>query len=202
MGEKIYLDTNQLYYIRKIAEEAQGWDYGDYSWAYGYFRGNPEMIADIRALCYIVALQYEWDLEFCASDASYTELCRGLGNRARRTREMWELFVATQTDETLKQLPQTGDNPMQGQLFNLKSISDRLRFITDRADREIVRDLITKDANVLLTSDGDILEHKSKLAEIGIRVMRPAEWLNNFLKDISGNEDGVGWIERILFSVG
>jgi hypothetical protein len=29
--EKIYLDTNQLYYIRRIAEEAQGSDFGSYA---------------------------------------------------------------------------------------------------------------------------------------------------------------------------
>ncbi len=63
MKDKIYLDTNQLYYIRKIAEEAEGYDYGDYSWAYNRFKDSPEMIQDIRALCYIIALQNEWDLE-------------------------------------------------------------------------------------------------------------------------------------------
>ena len=31
---KIYFDTNQLYYIRRIAEESQGWEFGDYGWAY------------------------------------------------------------------------------------------------------------------------------------------------------------------------
>ncbi len=59
MGHKIYFDTNQLYFIRRIADEAEGFEYGDYSWAYDIFPKNPEMIADIKALCYIVALQYQ-----------------------------------------------------------------------------------------------------------------------------------------------
>ena len=51
---KIYFDTNQLYYIRRIAEEADGWDYGDYEWAYRRFPNYRELVQDIRALCYIV----------------------------------------------------------------------------------------------------------------------------------------------------
>jgi hypothetical protein len=66
---KIYFDTNQLYYIRRIAEEAEGWDYGDSEWAHRLFANNPQLVQDIRALCYIVALQYEWELDFYSSDA-------------------------------------------------------------------------------------------------------------------------------------
>lgn len=201
MGEKIYFDTNQLYYIRRIAEEAEGWEYGDYSWAYRLFPDNPQMIADIRALCYIVALQYQWDLEFCASDASYTELCQSLGGRALRTREAWEIIAETHTNKKLEKLPWTRDTGKQERL-DLKSVPDKLELISDRVDREIVRDFVTQDADILLTSDDDILRHKVELAELGIIVMRPAEWLNNFLKDMRGNEDGGDWVERILFTIG
>ncbi len=200
MGEKIYFDTNQLYYIRRIAEEAEGWEYGDYSWAYRLFPDNPQMIADIRALCYIVALQYQWDLEFCSSDASYIELCHSVGDRAIRTREAWEIISETHTDKKLGMLPlESNVNKVE---LDMKTGKDRLRFISDKADRGIVRDFIDQGADVLLTSDGDILRHKVELTELGIRVMRPAEWLNDFLKDMKGDEDGVDWVERILFTVG
>jgi hypothetical protein len=202
MGERIYLDTNQLYFIRRIAKESQGWEYGDYSWAYRYFKNDPAMIADIRALCYIVALQYEWDLEFCASGASYMELCQSLGSRALSAKETWELFVSIQTDESSKWLSQTVDSLRQAQLFDLNSILDGLEFFADIADREIVRDFVRKDADVLLTSDGDILKHEARLAGMGLRARRPAEWINDFLKDARGKEDAVDWVERILFRVG
>ncbi|MFC1947244.1 hypothetical protein ACFLXY_04905 [Chloroflexota bacterium] len=87
MGQKIYFDTNQIYFIRRIAEEAEGYEYGDYSWAYNHFSNNPKMIADIKALCYIISLQDQWDLVFCSSDASYTELVITVGQRALATKK-------------------------------------------------------------------------------------------------------------------
>src|SRR3972149_10519793 len=90
MGQKIYFDTNQIYYIRRISDEAEGFEFGDYSWAYDVFTGNPEMIADIKAICYIISLQDQWDLEFCSSDAAYTELIITTGKRAFETRKAWD----------------------------------------------------------------------------------------------------------------
>ena len=195
MGETIYLDTNQLYYIRRIAEEAQGWEYGDYSWAYRHFKNDPAMIADIRALCYIVALQYEWDLEFSASDASHTELCQSLGARASRTRDAWNLFAeGIEGGQYPRQIPMVTDIPVRGRLS--------LEFIPDKDDRAVLRHFVSEGADVLLTSDHHLLNHRAELGSLGIRVMRPAEWLNSFLENMRGDEDGVDWIERILFNVG
>jgi hypothetical protein len=84
---KIYFDTNQMYYIRRIADEAEGSDYGSYEWAYRTFPKDPNLVQDIRALCYIVALQYEWDLDFLASDASFAELSLRNDERARATQD-------------------------------------------------------------------------------------------------------------------
>ena len=86
MTERIYFDTNQIYFLRRIAEESEGFEYGDYSWAYNVFSDNPEMTADIKALCYIGSLQCQWDLEFCSSDASYTELVITASKLANETR--------------------------------------------------------------------------------------------------------------------
>jgi predicted nucleic acid-binding protein len=82
-------------------------------------------------------------------------------------------------------------------------ICDRLSldFIDDPDDRVIVRDVTRKGADVLLTSDNDILVHKERLAELGVTVMRPSEWLNAFL-DIRDDEDAVDWLERVLFGIG
>ena len=191
----VTLDTNQLYYIRKIAEQAEGWDYGDYQWAYRQFPGNPELIADIRALCYIVALQYEWELEFCTSDASFTELDQSRGRRAGETKDAWVLFVeGLDGDAHLRHVPWLPNKPVSGRL--------NFDFIADKADRVILRHFVSEQADVLLTSDDDILQHKSKLVDMGISVVRPSEWLNNFLADVRGEEDAVDWLERILFSVG
>ena len=86
--------------------------------------------------------------------------------------------------------------------LNLETTQDKLGFITDTSDREIIRDFMKQNAGTLLTSDDDILRHKAELSRLGIRVMRPHEWINEFLKDIRGNEDGVVWVERILFTIG
>ena len=196
MGVKVYLDANQLYYIRRIAEEARGWEYGDSSWAYQYFKNDPAMIADIRALCYIVALQYEWELGFSTSDAAYTEVCQKLGKRSCRTMAAWNVF-AEGIEDGLRptRIPLVVDFPVRGRL--------NLGFIPDKADRAILRHFATEDADVFLTSDSrHILSHRSELARLGIKVMRPAEWLNSFLAGVRGNEDGVEWLERILFTVG
>jgi len=201
MGQKIYFDTNQIYFIRRTADESEGDEFGDYSWAFEIFPNNPDMIADIKALCYIVALQYQWDLEFCSSDASYTELFQSSGNRALKTREVWEILGEQNLSRKARKLVSIPGLNMQRHL-NLKTTQDKLGFITDKSDREIIKDFMKQNADTLLTSDDDILRHKAELGRLGIRVMRPHEWINEFLKDIRGNEEGVAWVERILFTIG
>lgn len=193
--KKIYFDTNQLYYIRRIAEEAEGWDYGNYEWAYLMFPNNLELVQDIRALCYIVALQYEWDLDFSSSDASFTELNLCVGKRAQATRDAWMLFAEGLKDSRLlRKVPFLPDWPVSGRLS--------LDFIDDPDDRVIIRHFASEGADVLLTSDDDILKHKARLAELNLTVMRPSEWLNAFLENVRGGEDAVDWLERILFGIG
>ena len=201
MGQKIYFDTNQLYYIRRIADECEGFEFGDYSWAYRVFPKNPNMIADIKALCYIIALQYQWDLEFCHSDASYTELFRKVSNRAVKTREAWEIAGEQNLDRKARKLSTLGESNVQKRL-KLGVIRDNLEFIPDESDREIVRDFMEQDADILFTSDDHILKHRAELGKLGVRAMRPHEWINEFLKGARGQEDGVDWVERILFTIG
>lgn len=192
---RIYLDTNQLYYIRRIADEAEGGDYGDYKWAYEMFRNDPQLVQDIHALCYIVALQYEWELDFYSSDASFTEVCRSTRRRAQATRDAWILFAeGLQEGQTLHRVPFLPKWPVSGRL--------NLDFIDDRSDRVVLRHFDSEGDGVFLTSDNDILRHKERLAELNLMVMRPSEWLNAFLAGIRGNEDAIDWIERVLFSIG
>ncbi len=199
--KRIYVDTTIVRHIARIGDEAEGWDYGDYEWVYRHYGDKPELVSDIKALCYIIALVHEWNLEFCPSNASYYELCKSIGNRARKARETWELFVETQTNERLsKNIEKTP----QGQLLDFGKIRDRLEIISDPKDREILRDFLKSGADVLLTTDYKHLANKQKrhaLASIGINVMRPAEWLDLFLKELRGDEDAVDCLERILFSV-
>jgi hypothetical protein len=186
---RIYFDTNQLYYIRRIAEESQGWEFGDYGWP-----NNPKLAQDIRALCYIVALQYEWDLDFCSSDASFAEVKLRADEKAQDTRDAWVLFAkGLKEDQSLRRGPFLPDWPVSGRLS--------LEFVDDPADRVILRHFASVGADVLLTSDDDILKHKEKLAELNLTVMHPYEWLNDFLKDLRGEEDAVDWLERILFGI-
>jgi len=186
---KIYFDTNQLYYIRRIAEESQGFEFGDYGWP-----NNPKLAQDIRALCYIVALQYEWDLDFCSSDASFAEVKLRVDRKAQDTRDAWVLFAkGLKEDQSLRHIPFLPDWPVSGHLS--------LEFIDDPADRVIVRHFASVGADVLLTSDDHILKHKERLAELNLTVMRPYEWLNDFLKELRGGEDAVDWLERILFGI-
>jgi len=193
--KKIYFDTNQFYYIRRIAEEAEGWDYGNYDWAYRIFPDDPELVQDIRALCYIVALQYEWDLDFSSSNASFTEVSLSTGKRAQATRDAWVLFAeGLEADQSLRRVPFLPDRHVSGRLS--------LGFIEDPDDRVIIRHFAAEGADVLLTSDNDILKHRAKLAELNLTVMRPSEWLNAFLENARGSEDAVDWLERILFGVG
>jgi len=193
--KKIYFDTNQLYYIRRIAEEAEGWDYGNYEWAYRLFPNDPELVADIRALCYIVALQYEWDLDFSPSNASFTELNLSTTERAEATRDAWRLFAqGLKGNQFLQRVPFLPDWPVSGQLS--------FGFVDDPDDRVILRHFAAEEADVLLTSDNDILKHKARLAEMGLAIMRPSEWLNVFLERVRSGEDAVDWIERILFGIG
>ena len=181
-----------MYYIRRIAEEAEGSDYGNYNWA---FPKNPKLVQDIRALCYIVALQYEWDLDFFPSDASFAELSLRNDNRARATQEAWRLFVEGLNDgRVLHEDAFLRERPICGRLS--------LDFIDDPDDRIIVREFAREGADVLLTSDNHILEHKEQLAELGLDVMRPSEWLNAFPDIVRDDEDAVDFLERILFGIG
>lgn len=193
--KKIYFDTNQLYYIRRIWDEAGGWDYGDYEWAYRRFPKTPEIVQDIRALCYIVALQYEWDLDFSSSNASFSEICLAKSRRAQATRDAWEVFAeGLNDDQHLKQVPFLPDFPVNGRLS--------FDFISDPDDRVILRHFASEGADVLLTSDSHIMKHKNRLGKMNLVVMRPSEWLNIFLQGFRGNEDAVSWLERILFGIG
>ena len=191
---KIYFDANQMYYIRRIADEADGSDYGSYAWAYRAFPNSPNLVQDIRALCYIVALRYEWDMDFLPSDASFAEISLRNDERARATQNVWRLFVEWLED---------GQVLHEGAFLRESLICDRLSldFIDDPDDRVIVRDVTRRGADVLLTSDNDILVHKKQLAELGVTVMRPSEWLNAFL-DVRDDEDAVDWLERVLFGIG
>ena len=192
---KIYFDTNQIYYIRRIAEEAEGWDYGNYDWAYHAFPNDPKLVKDIRALCYIVALQYEWDLDFFPSNASFAELILRNDKRARATQEAWRLFA-----EGLKDGRVLHEDTFFSELPVF--VWPSLDFICDPDDRVILREFACEGADVLLTSDNDILEHKEKLAELGINVMCPSEWLNAFLDSVRDDEDAVDFLERVLFGIG
>jgi len=193
--KKIYLDTNQLYYIRRIAEEAEGWDYGSYEWAYRLFPNDPALVADIRALCYIVALQYEWSLDFSSSNASFSELGLSASRRAEATRDAWRLFSQGLEDNQLLQVvPFLQDRPVSGRLS--------FDFVEDPDDRVILRRFASEGADVLLTSDDHVLKHKARLAGMGLAIMRPSEWLDAFLGGVKGSEDAVDWIERVLFGIG
>jgi hypothetical protein len=191
---KIYFDTNQMYYIRRIADEAEGWDYGSYEWAYHHFPNKPDLVQDIRALCYIIALQYEWDLDFLPSDASFAELRLRNDLKARDTQDAWRLFVQGLKDSRiLHEVAFSRRSHIFGRLS--------LDFIDDLDDRVIVREFAREGADVLLTSDDDILVHKKQLDELGVTVMRPSEWLNVFLDGVRDGKDAVEWLERILFGI-
>ena len=194
--ERIYLDTNQLYFIRRIADEADGSDYGNYEWAFRLFPDNPDLVDDIRALCFIVALQYEWELDFLPNNASFAELSLSSGTRAAATGQAWMVFAEGLKDGRLLQRV-----PFDPTCRGNGSLS--LDFIEDADDRVIIRDAIAQDADVLLTSDDKhILPHKERLAQLNIRVMRPKEWLDLFLAHVKGDDDAVDWLERILFGIG
>jgi hypothetical protein len=141
-----------------------------------------------------VALQYEWDLDFCSSDASFAEVKLRADGKAQDTRDAWVLFAkGLKEDQSLRRGPFLPDWPVSGRLS--------LEFVDDPADRVILRHFASVGADVLLTSDDDILKHKEKLAELNLTVMHPYEWLNDFLKDLRGEEDAVDWLERILFGI-
>ncbi len=192
---RIYFDTNQIYYIRRIADEAQGWDYGNYEWAYLEFASNPDLVNDIRALCYIVALQWEWELDFSPSSAAFREVSQSANRRALASRDAWAIFVeGLSKDQHLRRGMSLADKP-RGERLGLESIADP-------DDRAILRDFAREGSDVLLTLDRDILDHKSKLAELGLTVMRPSEWLNTFLADFRDGHEAVDWPERVLFGMG
>jgi hypothetical protein len=192
---KIYFDTNQIYYIRRIADEYGGADFGDYTWAYHHFRNNPRLIQDIRALCYMVGLQYEWDLDFYSSDASFAELSLQKNKKAQATKEAWLVFVeGLKEDQQLRIVHFLPDWPVNGPL--------NLRFIKDKADRVILRHFAVSGAEVILSSDKHMLEHQARLAAMNLTVMRPYEWLSDFLGDMNIDGNVVDWLERILFTIG
>ena len=190
----IYFDTNQMYYIRRIADEAEGWEYGSYQWAYRAFPNNPELVRDIRALCYIVALQDQWELRFSASEASFAELCLGLGERAKATREAWKLAAEGIDEERLlREVALPRGRADEHPVFS---------FIDDRDDRAVLYHSAAEGADVLLTSDEHILAHEARLAKMGLCVMRPSQWVDTFLEGLRGSEDAVDWLERIVFRIG
>jgi hypothetical protein len=140
-------------------------------------------------------LQYEWDLDFFPSDASFAELSLRNDERARATQEAWRLFAEGLKDgRVLHEAAFLRESPICGHLS--------LDFIDDPDDRIIVGEFAREGADVLLTSDNDILEHKGQLAELGVIVMRPSEWLNSFLDHVRDDEDAVDWLERVLFDIG
>lgn len=193
--KRVYFDTNQMYYIRRIADEAAGSDFGDYRWAERMFPGSPELVRDIRALCYIIALQYEWELDFLPSNASFMELGLSDHPRAKKTREAWELFCeGLKAGRFLSRMPILRKEAHGGELG--------LSFIEDADDRAILWDFALTNAEVFVTSDCGILAHRDKLAKLDLVVMRPSEWLDRFLGELRDGEDAVAWLERILFSVG
>lgn len=151
---------------------------------------------DIRALCFIVALQYEWELDFLPSNASFAELKLSTGQRARATQEAWMVFAeGLNAGRHLLAVPFEPEARVSGRLS--------LGFVEDPDDRVIIRDAVAEQADALLTSDYHILEHKWRLRHIGVNAMRPAEWLTEFLARVKPpDEDAVDWLERILFSVG
>ena len=77
-----------------------------------------------------------------------------------------------------------------------------LKFIEDKDDRVILRHFAVSGADVFLTNDEDILDHKAELAAMNLIVMRPYEWLDDFLADMYIEGNVVDWLERILFSFG
>lgn len=190
----IYLDTNQIYYLRRIADEAAGSDFGDYEWAYRAFPNGPDMVRDIRALCYIAALADEWEVRISPSEASFAELCLSAGTRGRETREAWQTVMEGIDGERLER---------EARLPRARSCEiPSLAFVEDPDDRLILSHFAASEADVLLTSDHHILQHEAELAQLGLRVMRPSEWLDEFLAPARGSEDAVSWLERILFGVG
>ena len=181
-----------MYYIRRIADECGGADFGDYKWAYHYFQNNPDLIQDIRALCYIVGLQYEWDLDFYTSDAAFAELSLQKNKKAQATKEAWLVFLeGLKEDQQLHRVHFLPDWPVSGPL--------NLTFIKDKADRVILRHFVVSGADVLLSCDKHMLEHQSRLAAMDLTVMRPYEWLSDFLADMAIEGNVVDWLERILF---
>ncbi len=197
--KKIYFDTNQIFFLRKIVDEAQGYEFGDYSWANKYFRNNPDMINDIKALCYIIALQYQWDLEFSHSDAAFLELSSPKGRRESETKNAFDI---------LRKYHVTEPSVKKGEYVHFHTIIDSeefkkcLTYINDEDDRKIVLDFTQSNADVLLTSDKHILIHKDKLFELGIIVMRPYEWISAFTKNMRNEEEPIEFLERILFTIG
>jgi predicted nucleic acid-binding protein len=192
---RIYFDTNQLYYIRRITEESQGAEHGSYDWAYTAFPNASGFVEDIRALCYIVALQDEWNLDLLPSDASFAELCLATNHRSQATRDLWLHFTeGLDVDRQLRSVPFLPDWVVSGHLS--------LDFIDDPDDRVILRHFAAEKADVLLTSDSDILSHKARLAELHLIVMRPQDWLDEFLKNVRGEANAVDWIERVLYGIG
>jgi len=143
----------------------------------------------IRTLC------RTFDLDFLPSDASYAELRLRNDDKARATQAAWRLFA-----KGLKNGRVLHEPVYLRELLLFDPLS--FDFIDDPDDRVIVREFARGDADVLLTSDNDILVHKKQLAGFGINVMRPSEWLNVFLDNLRDDEDAVDWLERVLLGIG
>ena len=107
---------------------------------------------------------------------------------------MVALYEGLDVDRQLRSVPFLPDWVVSGHLG--------LDFIDDPDDRVILRHFAAEKADVLLTSDSDILSHKARLAELHLIVMRPQDWLDEFLKNVRGEANGVDWIERVLYGIG
>jgi len=43
--KRIYADTSIMRHIGRIGDEANGWNYGDYEWAYRHYGNKPELVS-------------------------------------------------------------------------------------------------------------------------------------------------------------
>ncbi len=118
-----------------------------------------------------------------------------LAKRRKLHGMIWLLFAdGLKEDQHLHKVPFLPKCPGSGLLS--------LDFIDDPDVRVVLRHFASEGAEVLLTSDADILKHRDRLSKLNLTVMRPKEWLDTFLKNVRGEKDTVDWLERILFRVG
>jgi predicted nucleic acid-binding protein len=131
----------------------------------------------------MIEVSDQWELRISSSDASFAELCRSASERARATREAWKLFAEGIDEGQLKREARLPRGPADEH--------PRFSFVEDRDDRAILWHVVQEGADVLLTSDEDILRHRERLLAMGVRVMRPSEWLDVFLSLARGSEDAL-----------